>query len=341
MSDLLRRGIPDADDPASGHRPVVRGAEPIILRYDLVAGADRASDELPGLQLVHERYAAELANEFRRAVGSEGLILAEPVGYAKFADIYARLTAPTVILIATLEGAGCSVVISMEPQLAMHFIDLLMGGEGGPVVLRGDLTLRGLTQVEQGVLRHVLAIISRALATACREFADLALELVRVATDPRHAAIFEPSEAMADLVVRVEWGNIYGSIHLALPTSFLAQFDGALSRTAPANPKMRAEAGSVDTMRAHLGPVVVGLSAILGRAEMTLERLLSLEPGDVVRLDAEPEQALVIQVEGEDKMRGFPTMQHGNVAVRIEDFIGEDELDEHDANEGRYAASDE
>jgi len=128
---------------------------------------------------------------------------------------------------------------------------------------------------------------------------------------------------MAELVVQVEWGAIDGSIHMSLPTSFLAQFDAALSRTAPSTPHLKAVAGSVDTKRAHLGPVVVSLSAILGSADMTLERLLSLEPGDVVRLDADPGQPLLICVEGEPKMRGYPTMQQGNVAVRIEDFLGD------------------
>jgi|GEM_PF-1805296 len=322
ISDLLKLGLPADDEPVRGPKGS-RGADPIVLRFDLVAGSSRGGDELPGLQLVHERFASELANEFRRAVGSEGNIIPERVGYYKFADIYARLTVPTVILIANLEGVGCSVVISMEPELAMHFIDLLMGGEGGLMALHGDLVARGLTLAEKGVLRHVMAIMSRALATACQEFAVVKLELTRVATDPRHAAIFEPSEPMAELVVRVEWGAVVGAIHLSLPTSFLAQYDAALSRTAPPNAPIRAEAGSVDLMRAHLGPVVVNLAAILGSAEMTLERLLSLAPGDVVRLDADPDQPLTIQIEGEPKMRGFPTMQHGNVAVRIEEFIGE------------------
>lgn len=329
ITDLLRRGIPDGDDPVRGPG-AARGSEPIVLRYDLVAGANRGDDELPGLQLVHERFAVELSNEFRRAVGSEGLIVAERVVYSKFADIYARLPVPTVLLIANLEGVGCSVVISMEPELAMHFIDLLMGGEGGLVELPGDLIQRGLTQAEKGVLRHVVAIMSRALTTACQDFAKVGLELLRVATDPRHASIFEPSEPMAELIANVEWGEIEGAIHLSLPTSFLAQFDAALSRTAPSNPHQKAEAGSVDTMRAHLGPVVVSLSALLGTAEMTLERLLSLEAGDVVRLDADPGQPLLIQVEGEPKMRGYPTMQQGNVAVRIEDFLGDDDPNEGD-----------
>ncbi len=320
ISDLLSRGIPDADAASPMRGAGGRGLEPIVLRYDLVANADRGRDDLPGLQLVHERYAAEVANELRRAVGSDGAVYAEPVLYGKFADLYARMRAPTVVAIVTVEGVGCSAMLSMEPVLAMCFIDLWMGGDGAATPLRHDFATRGLTDVEKGIVRHLVAIISRALAFAFRDFAEVSLELVRVATDPRHAAVFEPGEAMAELVVNVEQGPVVGAIHLALPTSFLAQFDAVLSRVAPPSRPAKAEAGSVDVMRAHLGPIVVNVSAILGTAEMTLERLLSLVPGDVVRLDADPGKPLTVLVEGRDKMRGFPLTQHGNLAVRIEEF---------------------
>lgn len=322
IADLLRQGIPETDQqPAPG--------EPIVLRYDLVGGTSLRVEDLPGLQLVHERYCAELANEFRRAVGSEGMFFAEPVHYAKFVELYARMSAPTIVLICNLEGLGCSAIITLEPELSLHFIDLLMGGEGGAVRLRDDIMTRGLTLAEKGVLRHVVAVLSRALGIAWADFANVGLELQRVGTDPRHASIFEPSEPMVDLAVRVDWGTLEGTIRLILPTSFLARFDGALSRTAAPTQTPRSESFNVELMRQNLMPVVVNLSAIFGTTELTVERLLSLEPGDVVRLDADPSEPLVIQIEGEPKMTGFPTVQHGNVAVRIVELLGDGPAPHH------------
>jgi flagellar motor switch protein FliM len=321
IADLLRQGLPEPEE-ATMVGPTVRGpAEPIVLRYDLVAGARRKGDDLPGLQLVHERYATELGSEFRRALGTEGTLLAERVSYAKFAELYARLTVPTAILIANLVGVGCSVIISMEPRLAMHFFDLLMGGEGGLTKIRGDLASRGFTQAEKGVMKHLLGIFARALKTAWSDIAEVDLDLLRVASDPRHAAIYEPSEAMAELVVHVEWGTVEGSIRMAIPTSFLGQYDDVLSRTATPN-HLKAESVNIDSMRHNLMPVEVGLSVILGRADMTVEKLLSLAVGDVVRLDADPDEPIIVCVEDVPKIIGYPTVQRGNVAVRVADFIG-------------------
>lgn len=317
---LLRQGLPEPEDNDEfiGAASVRGPNEPIVLRYDLVGGGSRKSDDLPGLQLLHERFAIELSNEFRRTIGSEGLIFPDRVSHGKFAEFYARIPLPTAIAIANLHGVGCSVIIAMEPVLALHFIDLLMGGEGGIVEPRNDLAARGFTQAERGILRHVVAIFSRALKTAWAEIADVELELTRVATDPRHAALYEPSEAMVELGVRVEWGEVEGHIRMTLPTSFLGQFEDALSRTATPN-HLKTEMGNVDQMKRSLSEVDVELAVILGRAGMNLERLLTLEVGDVLRLDTDPDQPLVICVEDVEKLFGHPTLLHGNIAVEIAD----------------------
>lgn len=301
------------------------GGDPIVLRYDLVAGAGRKADDLPGLQLIHERFATELGGEFRRTVGTEGSFLAERARYAKFAEIYSRLPTPFAVAIAGFSGVGGQIVIAMEPELMLHFLDLLMGGEGGQVMLRGDLATRGFTPAERGLVGHVTGILSRALAIAWAEVTPVYLDLVKAATDPRHAAIFEPSEAMVDLAVRCEWGIVRGTIRMFFPSAFLAPFENALMRTAGGTGATKGETSvSTELMRQNLEPVQLGLSAILGSTEMTLSRLLSLEVGEVLRLDADQEDPVEIRVEDVPKLRGFPTVQHGNVALTISNWIADE-----------------
>ncbi|MCC6620538.1 MAG: FliM/FliN family flagellar motor switch protein [Deltaproteobacteria bacterium] len=324
IAALLAESVPErtqilgpafAGSPASG--------DPIVLRYDLVAGAGRKPDNLPGLQLVHERFATELGGEFRRTVGSEGHFLPERAAFVKFAEIYARLPSPIAVAITSFAGIGGQMVITMEPELMLHFLDLLMGGEGGHVTLRGDLAARGFTPAERSLIAHVTAILSRALATAWSDVTPVHLDLVRVATDPRHASIFEPSEAMVDLGLRVEWGPVRGSIHFYFPQAFLGPFEEVLAQPA-GSARPRAEPVAQDAMRQNLEPVVVGLASILGTTELTLSRLLALQVGDVLRLDADPDEPVTIVVEDVPKLVGFPTVQHGNVAINVAGWIGDE-----------------
>jgi len=298
--------------------------DPIVLRYDLVAGAGRKADNLPGLQLLHERFAAELGGEFRRTVGSEGHFIPERASFHKFAEIYARLPSPIAVAVTSFAGIGGQMVITMEPELMMHFLDLLMGGEGGHVTLRGDLAVRGFTPAERGLITHVTAILSRALTIAWSDITPVHLDLVRVATDPRHASIFEPSEAMVDLGLRVEWGAVRGSVHLYFPQAFLGPFEEILAQPA-GNARPRAEPIAQDVMRKGLEPVVVELGAILGTIDVSLSRLLALQVGDVLRLSTDPDEPVMLVVEDVPKLLGFPTVLHGNVAINIAGWIGDDD----------------
>jgi len=327
IAALLSDSVPERTQilgPAFTGSSAGAAGDPIVLRYDLVAGAGKKPDHLPGLQLIHERFANEVAAEFRRTVGTEGVFAPDRARFVKFAEIYARMPTPTAIAIVSFAGIGGQMIIAMEPEVMLHFLDLIMGGEGGHVILRGDLATRGFTPAERGIITHVTGVFSRALAVAWSDVANVHLDLMRVATDPRHASIFEPSEGIVDLGTRVSWGAVEGTIHMYFPQAFLGPFEETLSHTAGGARAKSAEPVSLEAMRQNLDPVVVNLAAILGSCELKLSRLMSLEVGDVLRLDADPDEPITLRVEDIPKLAGFPTVQHGNVAVNIAGWLGDE-----------------
>jgi flagellar motor switch protein FliM len=124
--------------------------------------------------------------------------------------------------------------------------------------------------------------------------------------------------------VRIEWGPVSGTLSVAIPTGFLGQFESALSRTSTLHAqgnRSPATATSADSMRLGLEPVRIDLSAILGRTTLTVERLLGLEVGDVVRLDTDPEEPLELLLEGVPGFLALPTVRRGNIAVSIVDEV--------------------
>jgi len=296
--------------------PSLGGGDAIVLRYDLVGGTRRRHDDMPGLQLIHERFARELSGEFRRTVGQEGMFFAERLRHARFAEIYANLEVPTALIVASFTGLGCSIIVNMDLELMLHFLDVLMGGRGGKVIIPGDLAVRGFTPTEQGLINHLVGVMSRALTTSWADVASVSLEVIRVTTDPRHAALYGPGEAMVEQRVTVEWGDARGAIQLITPANSLRQHDAQLSRSAPPD-KTRADPRDLERMRQNLDPIEVEVEATLGNAEMTVARLLNLRIGDIVRLDADPEEPVPVLVEGLPKFQGFPMVHRGNVAVRI------------------------
>lgn len=314
--------VVSADDILSRSAPRA-GGEPIVLRYDLVGSSRSESDQLPGLELIHERFARELAAEFRRLIGADGIFSARPLAAPQFAELYSSFQVPTALIVADLKGVGCTCIINMDPGLMMHFLDVMMGGEGGVVSINTSLAVRGFTSTEQGLIKHLVALFSRALNIAWREIADVSLEVQRVATDPRHVALYAPGEQMVELPMTIEWGDIAGIMQLILPMSYLGAFDDDLSRTATPDHVLAAGQFANGVVNA-LKPVPVDIAALLGKRELTLREVLGFEVGDVIRLDRDPEQPLTVSVEGVPKYTGMACVVHGNLGVEILDPIPHD-----------------
>ena len=68
---------------------------------------------------------------------------------------------------------------------------------------------------------------------------------------------------------------------------------------------------------ARVADAEVELSAILGRTSTTVRGLLSLQVGDVLRLDASPDSPIVVHIDEHPVLRGLPVVRRGNLAVEI------------------------
>lgn len=80
---------------------------------------------------------------------------------------------------------------------------------------------------------------------------------------------------------------------------------------------------SLDRVRLarRLAQAEVELVALLGHAQSTVGAVLSLQVGDVVRLEEAPDRPLQLAVEGRPKMFGNPVVRHGNVAIEVTEVL--------------------
>ena len=72
----------------------------------------------------------------------------------------------------------------------------------------------------------------------------------------------------------------------------------------------------------ELTQVRVEVRGLLGRAALRLEKLLELDVGDLIPLDADEQAPLPIYVQGRRKLSGSPCVSGGSLALRIEADVG-------------------
>ena len=308
---------------ARSSQEVAGDLEPVVLRYDLFGAGGGQRHDFPALDLIHETYSLQLQLQLERETRSEADFHPAAPDLLNFSEIYASLEMPTGIIVCEVGGLGCTGLLLIDTDLLVHFFDLLMGGPGGPSDAADLFHTRTFTGTERLLLKRVIGFISNAMKRAWAEIADVDLAIIRAEVDPRHAAVFNPSDRVAELKLDVEWDEVAGSIRLILPMQALRPFDKRLALTT-ISPPLASDSAWQEQVQAALVDVPVDLVVVLGEANLTLRELLALQPGEVLRLDRDPSGVLEMRAEGVPKLAVRPTVTGGNMAAEIVGVLLED-----------------
>jgi flagellar motor switch protein FliM len=207
----------------------------------------------------------------------------------------------------------------IDPRVLFHVIDLMMGGVGGESGANEILQHRSFTSAERRLINHVVSVVENAMMIAWRDITPVSLRVLRTEVDPRHAAIFRPSDSVINFTVRVRWGVVEGKIQVLLPVTALRPFDEKLAASSVVKAPSSLERGWRQQLEELLMDVPVQAVAVLGTHEIPLRDLLALDVGSVIRLDSDPESAVNVSISGLVQFRGTPVSHHGNVAIKITD----------------------
>jgi len=316
LADVISEGQSKSPDS-----PGVADKDAIVLRYDIIGANTGTRRSLPVLDLVHDRYQKELEAELERATRLSGTVELERPRTLKFAEVFSSLEDPCAALIIDALGMDTRGMIILEPSLLLHFLDLFIGGAGGASKHALEMVnLRGYSAAEKSICGHFVNVVGKAVQEAWKDVTDVTIELVRVESNPRHAVILEPGDAVMEFPVKITWADVEGSVRLILPLTAIRPLEARLSSTID-DPSRDASNPWEPALIAHARKTTVDVIVELGRAQVTLQKLLELKVGDVVRLDRDPEGDLNVEVSGRIKYRSRPVIQRGNLAAEISEVL--------------------
>ena len=293
----------------------VRGdQETVVLRYDLIGSSSSQRHDFPALDLIHEGFSAALATAIQEAANDEAHFIPKPPDVLSFSEVYGSLSMPCCVIVLDVKGLDCPGLLMVDPGVFVTWVDRMMGGLGGALDPGQLLNSRGFTATERHLIQSLVDIVSKCAADAWDEITPVNIQMLRAVVDPRHSAVFMPSDQVVDFRLDVEWGEVSGDIRLVLPMIALRPHAERLARTAVSPPS----AGDADwrvSMTDALEDVPVTLTAVLGNTHLTLREILNLKAGDHLRLDRDPNQPLPMQVEGITRYEIRPKVEHGNIAA--------------------------
>jgi flagellar motor switch protein FliM len=198
----------------------------------------------------------------------------------------------------------------------LHAIELLLGGDSA-----AKPRDRRLTDIDWALGRHFIERLLAQLSAVWLDFAELELGLSSLDTHLDTAQMAPVSEPTLSLTMEARLEQSSFTIALLLPWAAIAPVADRFSSRDDFG------AGSGDgaqSLTKAVGRVDMLVRAEVAAVELPIEKVLSLRPGDVLRLDARAEDGVTIFADSVPVHRAQPGRSGTRRAVQVIEKIQEE-----------------
>lgn len=282
-----------------------------VRQYDLGNEARIVRGRMPALEMMNERFArlyrTSLYNMLRRSAS----ISVQGVQTFAFGEYVGRLHVPTsmnFVKIAPLRGTA---LVVLSPSLVFTVVDNYFGGNGRHATIEG----RDFTATESRIISMMLEAAFADLKSAWSGVLPIDIEYVASETNPQFVSMLSPTEIVVVAAFGIELDGVAGELHLTMPYSMIEPmreiFDAGMQ-----GDRNDDEGKWRVSLREELEDAEVELTTVIGRAEVTIEQLLNLRPGDIVACDFDGRAT--VYAEDIPILRGNFGISRGQQAVKLQ-----------------------
>ncbi len=314
LLNAVSAGEMDADEPSVGGGRTRDSLPKDVSVYDFKRPERVSKDQMRALQTIHEGFARNFGaalSAFLRTIVDTRVATIEQLTYSEFIHSLPSPTCFNLLTAQPLEGQLC---LELSPLIVYPIIDRLLGGTNAEIFI----PQRPLTTIE---MRLVNRIIERALvhlAEAWSELVSVEFKVSGTESNPHLVQIVAPNEVVVVLGFEIKIGARAGTMSICIPFNVIEPVIGKLAAQSWFA-YARGGGGKERTRRVEgrVKLAEVEMRAYLGETKLRLSDLLSLAPGDIIKLEKLVNRDFVIRVRGQNKFAGRLGQLRGNKALRI------------------------
>lgn len=330
MADVLDQAEVDAllaavdaghvQEPDSFARARPRSHE--VRTYDFKRPERVSKDQMRALEAIHEGFARNFGaslSSFLRTIIEVRVATAEQLTYSEFIHSLPNPTCFNLLSAPPLEGQMC---LEISPLIIYPIIDRLLGGSNAEMFI----PQRPLTSIEWRLVKHITDRALEHLTEVWSSLIDVQFELAETESNPHLVQIVAPNEVVVVMGLEIKMGQRAGTMSLCIPFNVIEPVIGKLATQSwLAYQRKASSQDQIQRMTAQLRSAAVGLRAFLAETTITVQELMQLQPGDLIRTEKPANAEVIVQIEGRNKYAGRIGQFKGARAIRITRLAEADE----------------
>ena len=287
--------------PKSGLKAVI---ESNVISYE----------RLPMLEVVCERMVRTFATSMRNLTSDAIDVSLEEITSTRFGEFMSHVPLPAmfgVFHVREWENYG---VVTVDSGLIYAVVDALLGGRRGSAPLRVEG--RAFTTIETQLVWKMVGLALEELSHSFEPIDPVTMEVERIETSPRFAAIAGPSNITAVATFRVDMEGRGGKFSVLLPYATIEPVrDKLLQRFM--GEKLGRDRMWESHMASELINTEVAVDVVLGEKVMPLREVTNLAVGQTIALNCSPDDALQVQCGGVPLGHAHIGQRSRNIAIRM------------------------
>jgi len=294
------------------------GEQKKVKIYDFKRPDKFSKDQIRTLQMMHETFARLATTGLSAQLRALVVVHVASVDQLTYEEFIRSIPNPTTLAVINMDPLRGSAILEIDPSISFTIIDRLFGGKGE----QGKVS-RELTDIELSVMEGIIVRILGNLRESWSTVIDLRPRLGNIETNPQFAQVVPPNDMVVLITLETKVGKVEGMTNLCIPYITIEPIINKLSAQYWYSSIRK---GEVDENRAviqeRLDQVKIPLISEVGSVDITLNDLMNLHVGDVIKLEnTQTKSDLVVKVGDRNKFKAIPGRVGNRLAVQIGDSI--------------------
>ncbi len=297
---------------------IIEEADSKIKYYDFKRPNTISREKKRMLYKVFETTAYQISREvsnFLRGTVKVSLNSIDELSFEIFKNTCPELMFINTIRLKPLKGFGC---IAMDMGLSLSIVEKAFGGEG-----KTQNEIRKLTDTETAIVSNVVKIVLEKIANSWKPYDEMEWNVSDTAMEPRYLNIASEADVVLLVSFTFNLESSFGEMKFCVPVSSVDYtLDHFFSNKQSTS--IETDNESAGALKKISRGIKLSVSGILDETDFTVNDIVNLKSGDVLRLDSKITNNLKVFIEGKNKFHGKLGIYASKKAIQIVGISGDD-----------------
>lgn len=285
-----------------------------VVPFDFRLPNRISKNQLRSIRSIQENFSESFSSYLMTKLQSIINVNVISVDQIYYSEYVLSVSNPACLFTFDIKNTDIKGILEMSPELALTFVDRLLGGNGS-----STKQSKVITPIEQKVLRIIVDKIMQDMKKSWATVGDYEFQVDRFEPDIDFAQITSQSESVLLVSFEIFIGEQSYLMNLCFATF---AFDSILSKLSnkqfsTIRPVKYSGTTAQNILLKHLYQTELGVSVEFGNAVISIDQLKHLQKGDIVILKNKVDEEAKVKVGSKELFYGYPGIVNKKRAIKI------------------------